>query len=300
MLVVAALGGNALLKRGEPLTALAQQANVARAARALAGILKAGHGLVVTHGNGPQIGLLAMQTDPWPLDVLGAETDGMIGYVIERELENALDHDRPVATLLTQVLVDPADPAFADPVKFVGPVWTEDEAQARARANGWTVRQDGAGWRRVVPSPPPLDIPDLAAARLLLDHGAVVICGGGGGIPVARGPDGRLTGVEAVVDKDSTSALLARRLGADALLLLTDVAGVMADFGTDRARTILHLTPDEAEAMTLPAGSMAPKVAAAADFARQTGGNAWIGRLEDAVDMLDRRAGTRIGARHGS
>ncbi|CTQ50343.1 carbamate kinase [Jannaschia donghaensis] len=300
MLVVAALGGNALLRRGEALTAEAQRANVMRAADALARIVRAGHDLVVTHGNGPQIGLLAMQSDDWPLDILGAETDGMIGYLIERELENALDHDRPVATLLTQILVDPADPAFARPTKFVGPTWSEAEARARACPKGWTIAKDGTGWRRVVPSPRPVDIPDLRAVRLLLDHGAVVICGGGGGIPVARTPDGRLHGVEAVVDKDRSSALLAQRLEAQVLLLLTDVPCVMQGFGTPQAIGIPHLTPEEAEAMDLPDGSMGPKVQAAAAFARITGGVGVIGRLDDAADMLDGIAGTRIAAEPGA
>ncbi|SDZ40401.1 carbamate kinase [Jannaschia faecimaris] len=298
MLVVAALGGNALLQRGQAMTPEAQSGNVGRAAEALARIVRAGHDLVITHGNGPQIGMLAMQSDLWPLDILGAETDGMIGYVIERELENALDHDRPVATLLTQVLVDAADPAFKNPTKFVGPVWTRAEAEARALPKGWKIAKDGNGWRRVVASPTPIEIPDMRALRLLLQSGAVIICGGGGGIPVVRGPDGRLSGVEAVVDKDRTTSLLARRLEAGALLLLTDVRSVMADFGTSHARGIPHMTPDEAGHMDLPAGSMAPKVDAAADFARRTGRSAYIGRLEDAAEMLEGNAGTRIGLGH--
>ncbi|MFP5481389.1 MAG: carbamate kinase, partial [Alphaproteobacteria bacterium] len=212
MLVVAALGGNALLRRGEPMTAVVQRANAARAALALAGLVRAGHDLVITHGNGPQVGLLALQgaafrpEAPDPLDMLGAGTEGMIGYLIEQELENALSHDRPVATLLTQVVVDPADPAFRHPTKPVGPVYAEAEARTLAAQRGWTIAPDGPSWRRVVPSPKPVEIPDLRVIRLLLAQGVVVICAGGGGIPVVRRADGSLAGVEAVIDKDYASA----------------------------------------------------------------------------------------------
>jgi len=299
MLVVAALGGNALLKRGEPLTAQAQRANVKRAAEALAALVRAGHRLVVTHGNGPQVGLLALQgasykpDEAYPLDVLGAETEGMIGYMIEQELENALGHDQPVATLLTQVVVDRRDPAFGKPTKFVGPIYERDEAEARAKAAGWAIAADGAKWRRVVASPQPVDIPDLRVVKLLLDQGVIVICAGGGGIPVIQRDDGSLVGVEAVIDKDAASALLARKLGADALLLLTDVDAVYRDFGTEAAARITHLTPSEADALEAPAGSMGPKLSAGRDFAL-TGGFTGIGRLEDALHILDGQAGTRI------
>lgn len=300
MLVVAALGGNALLRRGEPMTASVQRANAARAAEALAALLRAGHGLVVTHGNGPQVGLLALQGAAYrpdeadPLDMLGAETEGMIGYLIEQELENALGHDRPVATLLTQVVVDPADPAFARPTKPVGPVYAEPEARRLAAARGWTVAPDGASWRRVVPSPRPVEIPDLKVIRLLLSQGVVLICAGGGGIPVIRRDDGGLRGVEAVIDKDHASALLARVLKADALLMLTDVDGVIEGFGTKSARRIPHLSRADAARMALPAGSMGPKVAAGLDFVAAGGGMAGIGRMEDAGAILDGTAGTRI------
>lgn len=299
MLVVAALGGNALLRRGEPLTAGAQRANVKIAAESLAGIVRAGHQLVITHGNGPQVGLLALQgaaykpDEAYPLDVLGAETEGMIGYIIEQELENALGHDRPVATLLTQVLVDKDDPAFKNPTKFVGPVYEKAEAEARAEAAGWHIAPDGDKWRRVVPSPNPLEIPDMRVLQLLLDQGVVVICAGGGGIPVLRRDDGSMIGVEAVIDKDAASALLARQLGADALLLLTDVDAIYRDFGKETAEPIHRLTVAEAEHLDLPAGSMGPKLAAAANFA-ESGGISGIGKLEDAVAILDRRAGTCV------
>tara|TARA_R110002049_G_scaffold212203_2_gene383201 strand:- start:3348 stop:4268 length:921 start_codon:yes stop_codon:yes gene_type:complete len=299
MLVVAALGGNALLQRGQPLTAQNQRANIRTACMALADIVRAGHRLVVTHGNGPQVGLLALQgaaykpDEAYPLDVLGAETGGMIGYMIEQELENALDHKQPVATLLTQVVVDADDPAFLTPTKFIGPVYERNEAEARADAAGWHIAPDGDKWRRVVASPKPQDIPDLRVLRLLLDQGVIVICTGGGGIPVLRLPDGAMIGIEAVIDKDAASALLARRLGADALLLLTDVDAAYRDFGTDHAAPIARITPQEARALDLPAGSMGPKIAAAADFA-QSGGLAAIGRLKDALALLDGTAGTQL------
>ncbi|WP_322002970.1 carbamate kinase [Marinobacter alexandrii] len=299
MLVVAALGGNALLRRGEPLTAEAQRANVKIAADSLAEIVRAGHQLVVTHGNGPQVGLLALQgaaykpDEAYPLDVLGAETEGMIGYIIEQELENALDHDRPVATLLTQVLVDKDDPAFSKPKKFVGPVYDKEEAEIRAEAAGWQIAQDGDKWRRVVPSPKPLEIPDMRVLQLLLEQGVVVICAGGGGIPILRRDDGSMIGIEAVIDKDSASALLASQLGADALLLLTDVDAIYRDFGTDIATPIPELTLNEARKLDLPAGSMRPKMAAAGSFA-ESGGISGIGQLEDALAILKGGAGTRI------
>jgi carbamate kinase len=299
MLIVAALGGNALLKRGEPLTAENQRANVRVAAHALAKIVQAGHRMVITHGNGPQVGLLALQgaaykpEEAYPLDVLGAETGGMIGYIIEQELENALDHQHAVATLLTQIVVDAKDPAFQTPTKFIGPVYDRDEAESCAKAAGWSIAQDGDKWRRVVASPVPREIPDMRVVKLLLDQGVIVICGGGGGIPVLRRKDGSLIGIEAVIDKDAASALLARQLGADALLLLTDVDAVYRDFGTDQQTRIAALTPEEAGALDLPAGSMGPKMAAAAQFATQ-GGLAGIGRLDQATDILERRAGTCV------
>ncbi|ELY20567.1 carbamate kinase [Vreelandella titanicae] len=299
MLVVAALGGNALLRRGEPLTAEAQRANVKIAAESLAEIIRAGHQLVVTHGNGPQVGLLALQgaaykpDEAYPLDVLGAETEGMIGYIIEQELENALDHNRPVATLLTQVLVDKNDPAFSNPTKFVGPVYEREEAETKAEAAGWHIAQDGDKWRRVVPSPKPLEIPDMRVLQLLLEQGVVVICAGGGGIPILRRENGSMIGIEAVIDKDAASALLASQLGADALLLLTDVDAIYRDFGKDTAAPIHKLTLDEARKLDLPAGSMGPKMDAACNFA-ESGGISGIGRLEDALDILKLRAGTCV------
>ena len=254
MRVVAALGGNAMLRRGEAMTPVAQRHNVEAAAVALARILGAGHQLVVTHGNGPQVGLLAMQPDAWPLDLLGAQTEGMIGYVIEQALENALHHDHPVVTLLTQVIVDAKDPAFGHPTKFMGAIWSKPEAEAMAKDRGWQIAQDGNHWRRVVPSPIPLSIPDTKVIAILLMAGALVICGGG--IPVIKHPDGSLSRIEAVVDKDRASAMLARQIKADAFLLLTDVAAVYEDFGTDHQKAIHQITATAAAAPTLPSESM--------------------------------------------
>lgn len=301
MLVVAALGGNALLRRGQALTAENQRENARTAAKALAEIARAGHDLVITHGNGPQVGLLALQglaykpDEAYPLDVIGAETEGMIGYLIEQELENALGHDRSVVTLLTQVRVDPDDPAFDKPTKFVGPVYDKAKAEDVAERHGWSIAPDGDHWRRVVPSPAPVEIPDLKAIRQLLLHGTIVVCAGGGGIPVTAGPDGGFTGVEAVIDKDAASALLAETLGADALLMLTDVDGIMRDFGTESAQRIEHLTPQDARSLDLPDGSMGPKAAAAARFA-ESAENRWagIGKLDDAQRLVSGLAGTRI------
>ncbi|KPQ20364.1 MAG: carbamate kinase [Rhodobacteraceae bacterium HLUCCA24] len=249
------------------------------------------------------MGLLALQglaykpDEIYPLDVMGAETEGMIGYLIEQELENALGHSRPVATLLTQIRVDPDDPAFDSPTKFVGPVYDKAKAEEMAGRHGWSIAADGEYWRRVVPSPAPVEIPDLKVIRLLLENGTIVICAGGGGIPVIARPDGGLAGVQAVIDKDAASALLAQGLGADALLLLTDVDGIYRGFGTDEATRIGHLAADEARALDLPAGSMAPKAQAAARFA--AGGQsriAGIGRLGEALGILEGHAGTRITA----
>jgi carbamate kinase len=300
MLIVIALGGNALLTRGEPMTAERQRANVQRAAASLAGVIGAGHRLVVTHGNGPQVGLLALQAAAGPkdgvqpLDILDAESEGMIGYLIEQELGNRLPEGAPLATLLTQIRVDPADPAFQRPTKPIGPVYDQDTARRMETERGWSVAPDGAGWRRVVASPEPLDILEMKVIAMLVERGVVVICAGGGGIPVVRRADGGLVGVEAVIDKDRASALLARRLGADRLLLLTDVDAVQWDFGTAVARRIARVGADALSPEQFPAGSMRPKIEAAALFATATGHPAAIGRLEDALAILSGDAGTRI------
>jgi carbamate kinase len=298
MLVVAALGGNALLRRGEPADVGHQRANVAAAVDALAE-LAAHHQLVITHGNGPQVGLLALQSEaypqvtPYPLDVLGAESEGMIGYLLEQGLGNRLP-GRQTATLLTQVVIDARDPAFAHPSKPVGPVYDEETAARLARERHWTVAEDGASWRRVVASPEPQRIVELRTIRLLVDAGVLVVCVGGGGVPVRVDEHGAMHGVEAVIDKDRSAALLARELDADALLLLTDVPCVERDHGTDRARPIGEASVGELDLAELDAGSMRPKVEAACRFATQTGKMAAIGALSDATAILAGSAGTRI------
>lgn len=296
MKVVAALGGNALLRRGERLDAATQRANARVAARALAPIALQ-HDLVVTHGNGPQVGLLALQAASGPgvtpLDVLGAESDGMIGYVLAQELGNALP-EREVAVLLTQVVVDRDDPAFDAPTKPIGPTYVTPELALEATGGDWTVARDGAAWRRVVASPEPRSIVELPTISRLAGSAVVVICAGGGGVPVTRGDDGRLAGVEAVVDKDLTAALLATDLGAEALLLLTDVDGVQLDFGTDDARPLRQTSPQELRSLKLADGSIGPKAEAAARFIDHGGAIAAIGRLDDAFDLLAGTAGTTI------
>ena len=298
MLVVVALGGNALLRRGEPLDADTQRTNAEVAAESIARLAHH-HRVVVTHGNGPQVGLLAMQaaadptTAPYPLDVLDAETEGMIGYVLEQELGHHLAPES-IATLLTQVVVAPDDPAFAVPTKPVGPVYTLDEAEAIARVNGWAIAPDGSSWRRVVASPEPLRIVELDTIRLLVDHGVTVICTGGGGIPVVPDRCGQLHGVEAVIDKDLAAALLATSLGADAVLLLTDVDGVFRGWGTDAAELVAQARPDELRALDLPAGSMKPKVEAICRFVEHGGRLGGIGSLADAEEILTGAAGTTV------
>lgn len=298
MRIVVALGGNALMRRGEPQTMAVQRQNARTAAQAIAGIA-AGNELVITHGNGPQIGLLALQAcasdppSPYPLDILGAETDGMIGYVLQQELVNALGEHR-VATLLTQIEVDPADPAFRRPTKFIGPLYDEAEARRLAAAQGWSVARDGARWRRVVASPEPKDILEIGAIRTLVGAGFVTICAGGGGIPVVRTQSGRFEGIECVIDKDLSSALLAEYLDAHCLLMLTDVDAVYAGFGTPQAQAIRRTSASELGAMDFPAGSMGPKVEAACRFARGDGRRACIGRLDDVENILAGHAGTTV------
>ena len=300
MLVVIALGGNALLRRGEPMDAAIQRANVKLAAEAVAAVARR-YPVVLTHGNGPQVGLLALQAEayravsPYPLDVLDAETAGMIGYLLEQELGRHLPPDR-LATLLTQVVVDMDDPAFAKPTKPVGPVYSEEEARRLGDERGWAVRPDGDHWRRVVPSPEPLAIVELSTIRMLVDHRVTVTCVGGGGIPVVRDAQRGYRGVEAVIDKDLSAALLATELGADALLLLTDVDGVYDAWGTPDARRIERATPESVRALGLVAGSMGPKAEAAARFAERSGGIAAIGTLDEAVQLLEGSAGTVIAA----
>ncbi|MEO5666371.1 MAG: carbamate kinase [Nocardioides sp.] len=298
MRIVVALGGNALLRRGESPESAIQLEHVAEAAPALA---KAGteHELVLVHGNGPQVGMLALEsaTDPslshpYPFSDLVAETQGVIGYWLQQGLSNA-GLTTPVVTLVTQTLVDVDDPAFGDPTKFVGTVYDEERARELAETNGWTVRADGAGWRRVVASPLPRRIVELETARTLLDVGTTVVLAGGGGVPVVEGPHG-LAGVEAVVDKDHVAALIAAELQADLLVLLTDVDGVMTDFGTPHQRVIRDVRADELRALTFPAGSMGPKVEAASRFVQETGKHAAIGALNSASGVIGGAVGTQI------
>lgn len=297
--VVVALGGNALLRRGEPVSASTQRDNIRRAAKALAQLMAEGHQLVITHGNGPQVGLLALQGEAagkgaFPLDVLGAETEGMIGYVLQQELDNACAAPARFATLLTQVEVDPHDAAFNSPSKPVGPVYTEGDARRLADQRGWAIARDGNAWRRVVASPRPVRILEIDVIRLLVSQGVTVICAGGGGIPVAQRPDGTWIGVEAVIDKDHASGLLAAELKADAFLMLTDVPAVYTGWGTPAQRALGDVTPQELAGMDFAAGSMGPKVQAARDFVNRAGGMAGIGALDDASAILARQAGTRV------
>jgi carbamate kinase len=304
MRVVVALGGNALLRRGEPLTAENQRVNARAACKALAPVALE-HELVISHGNGPQVGLLALQgdaysaVDPYPLDLLGAETDGMIGYIIQQELGNELPFEKRLATLLTMIEVDSDDPAFGAPTKPIGPIYTQEESTRLAQEKGWTFKPDGDSFRRVVASPVPQRIFGLEPVEWLLQRDCVVICAGGGGIPVMYTdeavPAGRaLVGVEAVIDKDLASALLAKDLRADALAIVTDVDAVYADWGTPQQRAIRRATPDALGDSEFAEGSMGPKVRAAVSFVEQTGGFAVIGSINDTPALLRGEAGTVV------
>jgi carbamate kinase len=304
MRVVVALGGNALLRRGEPPTAENQRANARVACKALAPVALE-HELVISHGNGPQVGLLALQgsayteVDPYPLDLLGAQTEGMIGYLIQQELGNELPQEKRLASLLTLIEVDPKDPAFEDPTKPIGPIYEEDESERLTQEKGWVFKPDGDSFRRVVPSPLPKRIFGVEPVEWLLERDAVVICAGGGGIPVMYTdepvPAGRqLVGVEAVIDKDLASALLAKDLRADALAIVTDVDAVYADWGTAKQRAIRRATPEALVATEFAAGSMGPKVRAACSFVEETGGLAAIGSIEDTPALLRSEAGTIV------
>jgi len=295
--VVVALGGNALLRRGEPLEAETQRRNVLEAASTLAALAR-GRELVITHGNGPQVGLLALEADaykavsPYPLDVLGAESQGMIGYLLVQALGNAL-RDRDVVGVLTQVAVDADDPAFASPSKPIGPAYSAREARELGHEHGWPMAADGIYYRRVVASPEPREIVEVGSIELLVESGAVVVCAGGGGIPVLR-EHGRLRGVAAVIDKDLTAALLAETLGAERLVLATDVRHVERGWGTAAAEPIEAATPDDLRRSTFAAGSMGPKVEAACRFVERTGGTCAIGALSEVESLVRGLAGTQI------
>lgn len=309
MRIVVALGGNALMRRGQPMTASVQRENVRLACRALAPVAEE-HQLVISHGNGPQVGLLALQAaayqdvDPYPLDIIGAQTEGMIGYLIEQEMGNLLPFERELASLLTMTEVDPDDPAFQEPSKFVGPVYSPDEAERLAAEKGWTVKPDGGGggqdggeqqWRRVVPSPKPRRIFQTRPIGRLLHHGAVVICTGGGGIPTLYRPGTReLVGVEAVIDKDLASAVLARELQADLFVMATDADAVYVDWGTPRQRAVASACPQALDKYEFAAGSMGPKVEAATNFVRHSGNRAAIGALDQLDALLAGTSGTTV------
>ena len=311
--IVVALGGNALIRRGEEGSTAVQRRNLLGAAQALAELESLGHELVLTHGNGPQVGYLAIEADaardvvpPPPLDVLVAELQGQIGYLLTQALAAQLrlgGRNRPIVTILTQTVVDPADSAFAAPSKPVGPMYDEAMARALADQHGWTIAPDGAGWRRVVPSPLPLDIIEAKSVRALVGEGVIVIASGGGGIPVMRRADGVLEGVEAVVDKDLAAVVLAEKVHADALLLLTDVPAVLLGRESTHRLPIRQLTLAAAAQGvadgTFPSGSMGPKVTAAAEFVRRSGRFAAIGALADASAVLEGRVGTRLVASIG-
>ena len=299
MRIVVALGGNALLRRGQPMTAENQRENVRIAAKALAPI-STDNQLVISHGNGPQVGLLALQSaaykevEAYPLDVLGAQTEGMIGYMIEQELGNLLSIEIPFATILTMVEVDPEDPAFDNPTKPIGPIYNQEDADRLSNEKGWIMKPDGKHWRRVVPSPEPHRIFELRPIHWLLEQGTIVICAGGGGIPTIYDEDGNLSGVEVVIDKDRASALLAFELEADLLILATDTDGVYLDWGTESAKMVKKTTPYEIEKYDFAVGSMGPKVEAACDFVKRSGQRAVIGALTDLEAMVNGTAGTQF------
>jgi carbamate kinase len=300
MRIVVALGGNALARRGEPMTADHLRANVRSTCEALAGLARQ-HELVITHGNGPQVGLLALQNlayqdvAAYPLDILGAETQGMIGYVIQQELSNALAGEREVAAVVTTTEVDEADPAFERPTKLIGPQYSAQDAAEAAAEYRWTIARDGAAFRRVVPSPAPRRIVQAPLVRMLLENGRLVVCVGGGGVPVKIDGNGRQTGMQAVVDKDLASAALAAELKADMLVMLTDGDYVSENWGTPEQRDILTASPEAIAELSFAEGSMKPKVDAAVRVAK-AGGRALIGPLERIDDLLERRVGTEIRA----
>lgn len=299
MRILVALGGNALLRRGEPMTAEAQRANIATAAMALARI-QPGNQLIITHGNGPQVGLLALQgaaykpDEAYPLDVLGAETEGMVGYMIEQELGNLLPLEVPFATILTMVEVDPADPGFSDPTKFIGPIYDEPDARRLTTEKGWVMKRDGQHWRRVVASPEPKQIFELRPIKWLVENGVVVIAAGGGGIPTVYEPGRKLRGIEAVIDKDLCSELLARQLEVDVFVMATDVDAVYIDWGKPDAKALRRVSPAALRGYSFPAGSMGPKINAACRFAERAGKRAAIGALKDLEAILRGQAGTTI------
>ena len=299
MRIVIALGGNALLRRGEDMTAENQRKNIQIAVKSLAPIVE-NNEVVISHGNGPQVGLLSLQSaaykevEEYPLDVLGAQTEGMIGYMIEQELGNLLPIEIPIASILTMVEVDPEDSAFSNPTKPIGPIYTKEEAEELQKIRGWEIKMDGKDWRRVVASPEPHRIFELRPIHWLLEKGTVVICAGGGGIPTIYNKEGKLEGVEVVIDKDRASSLLAFELEADVLIMATDTEGVFQDWGTKNQKIISKTTPEQIKKYDFDEGSMGPKVEAACSFVERSGQRAVIGSLKDIKEMVDGTAGTQF------
>ena len=299
MRIVIALGGNALLKRGEPMTCENQRANVRIAAEQIAKAYE-GNELIISHGNGPQVGLLALQNNAYkpvpmyPLDVIGGESLGMIGYMIQQELVNFVPKSATLATVLTQTQVDPKDPAFQNPTKPVGPVYDKEEAERLAKQHGWTIAQDNDKYRRVVPSPEPKRIWGLKPLKTLVEHGHIVICCGGGGIPTYFDEQGKLVGAEAVIDKDLASSLLASEVEADIFVIATDVNGAYVDWGKPTQRRIAEADPESLRAFGFAKGSMGPKVEAVCRFVEKTGKPAVIGALSEIDQILAGKAGTRV------
>ncbi|MEZ9720269.1 carbamate kinase [Vibrio splendidus] len=298
-IIVVAVGGNALLQRGEVMSCQNQQKSIDKTASSLAALSK-DYRLVVVHGNGPQVGLLSLQNDaykdcpPYPFDVLGAETQGMIGYLIQQGLNAAIE-DRFTTTILTRIVIDENDPAIADPSKFIGPVYTEEQAKQLAEANQWIVKPDGVHWRRVVPSPLPKEVLEIRAIKDLLEKEHLIICGGGGGAPVIE-KAGAYFGFEAVIDKDMTAALIAEEIGAEHLLILTDGTHVCLDWGTPREEKLENVSVKEMKGYNFPAGSMGPKVDACCKFVQNTGKHGYIGDLSCALEIIEGTSGTHIQA----
>ncbi|MFM2606979.1 carbamate kinase [Vibrio chagasii] len=298
-IIVVAVGGNALLQRGEVMSCENQKKSIAQTAGSLAELSK-DYRLVVVHGNGPQVGLLSLQNDaykdcpPYPFDVLGAETQGMIGYLIQQGL-NAAIQDRFTTTILTRIVIDENDPAIADPTKFIGPVYTEEQAKQLAEANHWIVKPDGSHWRRVVPSPSPQEVLEIKAIKDLLEKEHLIICGGGGGAPVVE-KDGAYVGFEAVIDKDMTAALIAEEIGAEHLLILTDGSHVCLDWGTPKEEKLENVSVEQMKKYTFPAGSMGPKVDACCQFVEKTKQHGHIGDLSSALEIIEGKTGTHIKA----
>ena len=300
MRIVIALGGNAILQRGQMLTAENQRLNVRKAVEQLSPLIDAGHQIVLTHGSGPQIGLLSLQNfaykpnQMYPLDVLDAEVSGMIGYVIGQELYNARSDHPQIATLLTQIEVDWDDPAFETPSKPIGPFMQKAEAERLSAQYNWQIVEDKGQWRRAVASPFPRRVIEADIIRMMVKNGIIVICAGGGGVPVVRDQNGDLIGIEAVIDKDHASALVAKNVNADQLLLLTDVEGVYENWGADDQCLVAEMNPVDADASRYPAGSMGPKIAAASSFGKISGKSAVIGSINYIPEILAGKSGTHF------